>query len=50
MYRKNRTGYYTNELKAIEFIKKSGQQLTFERVDNVAYVYDNTGKVIKKFR
>ena len=50
MKKKSHKGYYANELKAIAFIKQDGRDLTFERVDNVVYIYTRDSQLIKKIR
>ena len=50
MKKKLHKGYYSNELKAIEFIKQDGRDLTFERVDNIVYIYTRDNQLIKKIK
>ena len=50
MKKQQKKGYYSNELKAIQFIKQDGRILTFSRIDNIVYIYDSNNEVIKKIR
>ncbi len=50
MKKQQKKGYYSNELKAIQFIKQDGRDLYFSRIDNIVYIYNNHNEIVKRIR